>query len=413
VVVNPFRRQLPVYSPVSLPAAVVAALHAALPTNDPQAQLRCLLARRFNADDVGLYDSGTLALTAALTIASRHRESRVAALPAFGCYDIATAAVGADVRIALYDVDPVTLNPDWESVERALRAGATILVIAPLYGYPVDWHAAAEVTQRYGTLIIEDAAQGAGGEWGGRPVGSLGDLSVLSFGRGKGWTGGSGGALLDRCSATGASSADVLLAQGSSSVPLAAAAMILALGRTATYGLPHALPWLKLGRTVYRPPRPARQIARFAAALALATEHLARAELEERRRRAAILTEALRECDGVVPIRPVADASPGFLRLPCTIPGPAAPEFVGTQAGRLGIERGYPLTLANLEPVNNRRVATGCNLQGAESLARNLVTLPTHSRSTVEDCGTLVGFVRLHAPTDRQEPGDKVLVTRQ
>ena len=42
----------------------------------------------------------------------------------------------------------------------------------------------------------EDAAQEAGATLHGRRLGSFGDLSVLSFGRGKGVTGGGGGALL-------------------------------------------------------------------------------------------------------------------------------------------------------------------------------------------------------------------------
>ena len=34
------------------------------------------------------------------------------ALPAFGCFDLATAAVGADVPVLFYDLEPTTLQPD-------------------------------------------------------------------------------------------------------------------------------------------------------------------------------------------------------------------------------------------------------------------------------------------------------------
>ena len=56
--------------------------------------------------------------------------------------------------------------------------------------------AIAEIAERHGLAVVEDAAQGLGATWRGRPLGSFGDVSVLSFGRGKGWTGGVGGALL-------------------------------------------------------------------------------------------------------------------------------------------------------------------------------------------------------------------------
>ncbi len=107
------------------------------------------------------------------------------ALPAFTCYDIASAAVGAGVRVALYDVDPDTLGPDPASLERVLAAGAGAVVAGPLYGVPLEWDALRALADRHGALLIEDAAQGHGASWRGRPLGSLGDLSVLSFGRGK------------------------------------------------------------------------------------------------------------------------------------------------------------------------------------------------------------------------------------
>jgi hypothetical protein len=41
-----------------------------------------------------------------------------------------------------------------------------------------------------GAVVVEDAAQAAGGTLHNRPVGTQGSLAVLSFGRGKGLTGG-------------------------------------------------------------------------------------------------------------------------------------------------------------------------------------------------------------------------------
>ena len=58
-----------------------------------------------------LTDSGTSALALALQRAARERPGP-AALPAFCCYDIATAADVAGVPFVLYDVDPETLGPD-------------------------------------------------------------------------------------------------------------------------------------------------------------------------------------------------------------------------------------------------------------------------------------------------------------
>src|SRR5207244_6487942 len=134
--------------------------------------------------------------------------------------------------------------------------GARVIVVAPLFGVPIDWDAIEQCLRGFGALAIEDAAQGHGALWRGAPVGSAGALSVLSFGRGKGWTGGRGGALLMRrfpldghlATARSPGLSHELAALGS------ATAQSL-LGRPALYRLPAAIPFLHLGETRYRAPR--------------------------------------------------------------------------------------------------------------------------------------------------------------
>jgi len=191
------RRVPPVHSPLSFDAlreAVVDAVHA-----DARPVLAKNLCRIYDADEALLVDSGTHALQLAISLAMRiTRAPNVVALPAYTCFDAATAAVGAGARIMLYDVDPETLSPDMESFERAMSSGAGVAVVSPLLGIPVEWAALESCAARYGTLLIEDAAQGFGAALNEKPLGAHGRLSVLSFGRGKGWTGGLGGALLAR-----------------------------------------------------------------------------------------------------------------------------------------------------------------------------------------------------------------------
>src|SRR5207247_2360158 len=87
-----------------------------------------------------------------------------------------------------------------------------------------------------------------GGGRRGRPLGSLGVVSVLSFGRGKGWTGGRGGALLSRGGAGGnggngnGGGGEGGLWREAGVLALAAAQWAFA--RPAAYGIPASLPWL-------------------------------------------------------------------------------------------------------------------------------------------------------------------------
>src|SRR5262245_13133972 len=317
------RYQLPAYSPVSAASIRHAAVHAFGRGMNGQATLTASLEREYHAERAVLVGSGTEALRMALRIAMREVPDTLVALPAFPCFDVASAAVGERARLTFYDIDPNTLAPDLSSLERALQRGARVAVIAPLYGFPVDWDAVTEVVDQYGAIAVEDAAQGGHGEWRGRIVGSLGPLSVLSFGRGKGWTGGSGGALLVRDCGTwhGLEETLATVPPGPRGTPdelrvLGGLAAQWALGRPRWYAIPRAIPWLHLGETIYRDSASPRPMTRAASASLAATWPGAADEAAARRRSAAAVLEAITSRGAVRPIVPLAGATPGYLRLP-------------------------------------------------------------------------------------------------
>ena len=394
---------MPAYSPLSAGALVAALGGRALQASVELQKARSLLAAEFTADNVILVDSGRSALRLAITQAlSTARARPVVALPAFQCYEVATAAVGADCRIVLYDIDPASLTPDMGSLERALKLGAGAAVIAPLYGLPVDWESIVELTSRYGALAIEDAAQAHGAQWKGRALGSLGQMSVVSFGRGKGWTGGGGGALLLRgASAQTLPDHDAQLpdAGGSAELRIVAVAMLqLAFGRPALYGIPASIPSLGLGETRYHAPTAVRRATRFSAALLRRTLDAASAEIACRRRNAAHWLDALPNelRAGAAPVN--EHGEPGYLRFPLRISSEAARLASEDAARRAGIARSYPRPLGELPAVAERLVEPGSRFPGAESLSRELVTLPTHSRLTRRQQDEIVSRVRAWTP---------------
>jgi perosamine synthetase len=382
------RRYPPVASPLSAIALLVATRDSLVDQHACRAELTRRLQWDYRADDVLLTATGTAALQLAIRMAMDLTSCAVVALPAWTCYDVATAAVGADASIVLYDVDPDTLAPDPDSFQQALRLGAKSAVVASLYGLGPDWDTLTRVAAAHGALLIEDAAQGHGGTWRGRPLGSLGCLSVLSFGRGKGWTGGSGGALLCR-------GVDVPLpglpAPSRGGRVFTAAAAQWFFGRPALFALPAALPWLRLGETVYRPPSPPAPITSLAAALLLATRE---DSLREARRRQARVDDLLELIDGVP--TPDPDAAPGWLRLPVRLPPTAAAQTV-LRLRALGVSAGYPSTLADLPAVRARMLpaagASASQLPGATALAAELITLPTHGQLRPHELAHVINVV--------------------
>jgi len=376
---NPFWRQLPVYSPVTF-VSLWAGLAGALGRGNPLGRLRDLLLSEYGSAGLILLDSGTSALRLAIEGAMAETGSDIVALPAYCCFDVATAAVGANARVALYDVRPETLGPDFDSLRRALEAGARTVVVAHLYGVPVDLDRSRQLADECGALLIEDAAQGAGGSWRGRQLGSWGDLGILSFGRGKGRTGGGGGALLAN-TARGAS-----ILAGLREMPAGAGGLSKivklsvqwAFGRPSLYGIPASLPFLGLGETTYKEPwQPTGMSTGPAAALLVNWEPSKREEEGRRRYASEWSMRNRRECSNAhPPARPPArpaEVWSGFLR------APTLTETAVTNSGRHdnGIMRGYPNVLAELAPVRER-LQTKEPLPGADTLVTQLVTGPSH-----------------------------------
>jgi len=349
-----------------------------------------MLASAYGSDDVLLTDSGTSALTLAIHASLAGRPGASVALPAYGCYDLATAADGAGSPVVLYDLDPATLAPDAASLGRALERGARAVVLVHLYGVPVDPEPVRAATEAAGALVIEDAAQGAGAAWCGRPLGSFGDLAVLSFGRGKGNTAGRGGALL----AHGAPGAAALARARGEIAPAGRGTKELVqlkaqwlLGRPSLYGIPASLPFLQLGETVYHHAAPARALSAVAAHTLAVTWPLGEPEAAVRRAHAErLLARAGR---GLTPVPVPSGAVAGYLRLPF-VASVAAREEAGTVVARaLGIMPGYPTALCDLAGFADRVLNHGDAMPGAHLLAQRLITFPVHSLLSERDLAAL------------------------
>lgn len=357
-----------------------------------------LLCDRYSPKATLLTDSGTTALRAALV--SALGPGVAVALPAFACYDLVTAANGAGAPVVLYDTDPHTLAPDLSSLRMALRRKVGAIVVVHLYGYPVDLTEINALAADAGATVIEDAAQGAGGTLHGRPLGAHASLAVLSFGRGKGMTGGSGGALLahDDAGARIVERARTVLGapeRGWSGLAMLAAQMVLE--RPQLYALPAALPFLHLGETVYRPPRTPRGASPASCAVVAATWGMADQEVETRRRNAARLLAAV--C-GVAakgrrfePMRPAEAARPGYLRLPVLASPEARRAAASPTARRLGVSPSYPKVLNEVEQLAERCVNREAGFPGARTLTAGLVTLPTHGRLSSRDLSLLERWI--------------------
>jgi len=384
------RRQLPVLSPIA-PAALGGALGSVLlHRRRALADVAALLTTSCGARQTLLTDSGTSALVLALRLAVG--EGKTVAFPGYACVDLAAAARLAKVRVRLYDLDPRTLSPDLGSVAAVLSRGVDAVLVAHLYGFPADVPAVSRLAAQAGVPVIEDAAQAAGGTLLGHALGSFGALSIFSFGRGKGLSGGHGGALVcrDERFVSGLKHAGFRVGRpGWGWMDVATAGAQWALGRPSLYALPSALPGLRLGEMVYHAAREPRSLSIGAAALVKRALRTVSEDVSLRRRNAAALYVAATEGGDVEPVALLPGATSGFLRFPVVDSGGRA------ERPDMGIVRGYPRTLHEQEELRPCLVPGEPATPGATALREGLFTLPTHEKVTADDVERMGEWLRV------------------
>lgn len=96
------------------------------------------------------------------------------------------------------DTDAESWNMDPTALEKAFEiySEVKLVVCAELYGFPGRMDEIKRICENHGALLIEDAAEAMGATIDGRPCGSFGDYSAVSYNGNKIITGSSGGCLL-------------------------------------------------------------------------------------------------------------------------------------------------------------------------------------------------------------------------
>ena len=86
---------------------------------------------------------------------------------------------GAKPVFADIDLKTYTLNPDM--IEDLITENTKAILPVQLYGQSAEMDEINEIAEKYGLIVIEDAAQAHGATYKGNKVGSIGDISCFSF----------------------------------------------------------------------------------------------------------------------------------------------------------------------------------------------------------------------------------------
>ncbi len=114
-------------------------------------------------------------------------------LPAFNFIAAGIAVLQNNAKPVFTDVDEKTCNIDPEKLKEKINKKTKAILLCHYAGLSANMDPILEIANDYNIPIVEDAAHALGSEYKGRKVGTLGDITVFSFGPVKMITTGMGG----------------------------------------------------------------------------------------------------------------------------------------------------------------------------------------------------------------------------
>ena len=139
--------------------------------------------------------NGTAALHLALTALGIKKGDEVI-VPDLSFIATANTVSYCNAKPVFVDSHPDYWCIDPDKIEGKITPKTKAIMPVHLYGHPCDMNAIVDIAKDHDLYIVEDAAEAHGAEYGGKKVGSFGDISCFSFYGNKIITTGEGGMCL-------------------------------------------------------------------------------------------------------------------------------------------------------------------------------------------------------------------------
>ena len=312
-------------------------------------------------------------------------------IPAYTCFSVPAAVLKAGLRPVLCDINPSTFDFDHALLERTVTGNTLCVVAHHLFGVPSDIERIRALCRARGIFVVEDAAQAMGVESNGRRLGTLGDIGIFSLGRGKTITCGSGGIIVTnsdriadavgrRCQALPRSRPGEVLRDF---VLMALMALFV---RPRLYWLPAALPFLRLGQTIFPKDVPLKRLSGMKAGVLRDWQ----ARLRESNR---IRSSAAADFSRRLSIELAHGPSHPYLRLPILAATPVERDRIYSlsQEQGLGVSVAYPTPINEIHEISV--TFDGKHFPSARHVADHLLTIPIHHWLSEHDKRAIAGCV--------------------
>jgi perosamine synthetase len=343
----------------------------------------------------------TVLLSAMRGIAATDRQEVI--LPAYTCYSVAAATVRAGLKIRLVDIDPASLDFNFDEMGDIDSSRVLAAIGCNLFGVLNEWDRLNEIASTGNYFLIDDGAQSFGATYKGRASGTLGTAGFYSLGRGKALTTYNGGILITNNQELAKHLDEIvndLPAAGllQESVVYLKMMMYSMFIRPSLYWIPASLPFLGLGETIYEDNF---GMSRLSSVQAVAGAVIFESILYFHTLRAINAMELAGEVLSLgkfeIPGWNAKDCPP-YLRLPVLAPNRELRDRAIEELRSVGIvaTKMYPSTVCTIPGIEPHLASKRTDFPGAQQLVDRLFTLPTHPYLAEQDFDNiLAGLQRI------------------
>jgi len=356
-----------------------------------ESELKGQIQEYFKVKHVFLVSSGKAALYLSLRAMQQSSKRRELVIPAYSSFCLASAVARTGLPVKLCDIDPDTLDFDLAKLKSTITEKTLAVIPVHNYGLVCNMGEIQRIALEKGAYVVEDAAQAAGAKFENRKAGTIGDIGILSLGRGKNICTLGGGVIL-----TDIEPLALLIDEWLDLYPrerffpecssmLTGIALSLFL-HPERYALPAHLPFLNLGANVFDP---GFRIARFSDVNAEVGQRaffsLDRYN-EIRIRNARLFNQNLRSNESLIIPNPDVAGQPVYLRFPILFREKETRRriFRILSRRRLGASCSYPTPLNEIVGFG-KYLSADDDFPGAKFVADRILTLPTHPYVEVRD----------------------------
>jgi perosamine synthetase len=351
-----------------------------------------------------LVSSGKAALTIILkSLHKLHADRKEILIPAFCCYSVPSAIIRAGLKIRLCDVNPDTLDFDFDQLKALLAESLPkkkLLAIIPVHQFGLS----SDIEQIEGLIIdsevtvTEDAAQVMGNEIKGRKLGTIGNVGFFSLGRSKAISAVEGGIIITNDDEIARKISKQLETISKYSVleqlKLLFQAFALAIFQHPSFfWFPKSLPFLRVGDTIYNPNFKIRKLSALQAGLV--REWKAKlSEYSKLRRSSASRWPSIFN-EGAMPVFEYHNVDlVDFIRFPVRLQSFKVWRWTLKQSESqgLGIQLTYPDSINAIPELSPQ--FSGKDFPVAGKLSRQILTLPVHPLLAKKDIAKIESFIK-------------------